>query len=75
MNAHSKPVRHYAVTSYLLGEYETEEVPVCGNDFHRRKKLTADPALVTCPTCLRLCGFEQFQATVCEGDPMLRRAA
>lgn len=29
----------------------------CGNNFRRKKRLTDDPAQVTCPECLTLCGF------------------
>jgi hypothetical protein len=68
---------HYAVTSYLLGEYEPEEVAVCGNDFSRSKKLTDDVREVTCATCLTLMGYEPVpveQLTHVEPEP-IRRAA
>jgi hypothetical protein len=49
---------HYAATSYLLGEYEPEQVAVCGNDRRRSKKLTENPREVTCPRCRRLAGID-----------------
>jgi hypothetical protein len=63
---------HYAVESELFGPYETEMVPACGYDFRRTKKLTDDPALVTCPTCRKLCGFGELPVE--EAEPV-RRAA
>jgi hypothetical protein len=47
--------------------------PVCGNDFRRRKKLTEDWTQITCPQCIRLCGFEvvpEEQLTDCGPDPL-----
>ena len=67
---------HYAIeTDGILGCVEVQ--PVCGNNFHGRKKLTDDWEAVTCPECIRLCGFEAApldQTTLVESDP-LRRAA
>lgn len=53
--------------------YDTTWGPCCGFDAPGR--LTDDPAEVTCPECIDLCGFEQLTET--QGDPFLnkRRAA
>jgi hypothetical protein len=66
---------HMAVETDIFGEPEL--VAVCGNDFHRRKRLTEDESAVTCPMCMKLAGIEATadeQLTECRGDP-LRRAA
>lgn len=66
---------HYAVGTDMCGEWEM--VPVCGNDFRRAKKLTDDPAKVTCRECLTLCGFDAVpaeQLTVCQPEPIRRVA-
>jgi hypothetical protein len=54
----SAPV-HFAVTNDW-GLYADRNA-CCGNNFHRRKKLTDDPAKVDCPECRALCGFEAEQ--------------
>jgi hypothetical protein len=67
---------HFAVdgTWFDYDANRYEQVPCCGNDFRRRKKLIADPELVNCPVCRELCGFDEG-LTVCEGDPFLNRRA
>lgn len=62
---------HFAVVTDF-GLYADRNA-CCGNNFSRRKKLTDDPADVTCAECRALCGFGE-QLTEVRGDP-LRRAA
>lgn len=62
---------HLGIETNLYGEWET--VPVCGYNFHRTKKLTDDPAQVTCRTCLTLSGYDAApvdQLTACEPNPV-----
>lgn len=51
---------HYAIEGeWLLADGQGYELrPVCGNDFDGRKRLTEDPAQVTCRKCLTLSGFD-----------------
>ena len=85
------PTLHYSTDGtwfdYDAGRYE--QVPACGNDFHRRKKLTEDWTAVTCRTCRELCGFDDAitaavhahgfapdeQLTELRGDPFRNRRA
>ena len=67
---------HMAVETDIFGEPEL--VAVCGNDFHRRKRLTEDESAVTCPMCMKLAGIEATEPempTVCAPDPLERKAA
>ncbi len=48
--------RHYAIINDF-GLY-AETNACCGNNFRRRKRLTDDPAEVTCKQCRELAGFE-----------------
>jgi hypothetical protein len=56
---------HFAVdgTWFDYDEGCCELVPVCGNDFHFRKKLTDNPDAVTCRECRELCGFDEAALT------------
>jgi hypothetical protein len=61
---------HYAIESHWPW---SDVNAACGHNFRRSKRLTDDPAKVTCARCIALCGFDHL--TECCGDPLLKRRA